>query len=408
MELALAASPYAVADRVWLVAAGKAAEGMAAGAAVALGERLKGGVVVGATHGPGRAVGPVEQIAGGHPVPNEDSQRAGIRALDAARAAGAGDQLLVLLSGGASAMLAVPAAGLTLADKQQATAVLLREGAEIHRLNAVRKHLSAIKGGQLAAAAGAASRTLLISDVVGDDPSVIASGPTVADPSTFMDALDALDKLGGRAAYPSPVVARLERGAAGGWPETPKPGDPRLGRAEVAVVGGRHHAMEGAAVEARRRGYHAIALDPPVVGEARVAAVNHIRHLAMAADLPRPLCVISSGETTVRVTGGGRGGRNQEFALAAATVRECFGPAAAGGLSLLASVGTDGVDGPTDAAGALVDPTTLDRAIRAGLPAPSEFLNSNDAYAFFAALGDLIKTGPTGTNVGDLQVFLSV
>ena len=207
---------------------------MAAAAAAALGERLKGGVVVGATHAPGRAVGPVEHIAGGHPVPNEDSQRAGLRALAAARAAGAGDQLLVLLSGGASAMLAVPAAGLTLADKQQATAVLLREGAEIHALNTVRKHLSAIKGGQLAAAAGAASRTLLISDVVGDDPSVIASGPTVADPSTFVEALDALDRAG-RPRGLSTTGRRPPRARrAGGWPETPKPGDPRLRRAEVA------------------------------------------------------------------------------------------------------------------------------------------------------------------------------
>jgi len=393
---------------VWLVAAGKAAEGMAAGAAATLGERLKGGVVVGVDLDHALPGNGLERLRGGHPVPNDDSQRAGVRALAVAGATADDEQLLVLLSGGASALLAVPASGLTLADKQQATTMLLREGAEIHRLNTVRKHLSAIKGGRLAAAAAGASRTLLISDVVGDDPSVIASGPTVADPSTFQDALNVLDQLGGRTAYPSSVVTRLARGATGGVPETPKPGDPRLNRAEATVIGGRGHAMEGAADEARRRGYHTIVLDLPVVGEARAAAVTHIRHLSAVAGSRRPVCVISSGETTVRVTGGGRGGRNQEFALAAATVRECFGAAAGSGWTLLASVGTDGVDGPTDAAGALVDQTTLERAIHLGLPAPGEFLHNNDAYAFFAPLGDLIKTGPTGTNVGDLQVFLSV
>ena len=396
---------------MWLVAAGKAADGMAAAAAAALGNRLRGGVVVGVSPAGGPVPTRLERLTGGHPVPNAGSEAAGRRALAMAAAARPDERVLVLLSGGASALLAAPAAGLTLADKQRATTVLLNEGAEIHRLNAVRKHLSAIKGGQLAVATVAPSLTLMISDVVGDDPSVVASGPTVADPSTFRDALDALDHLGGRAAYPAAVVAHLERGVAGESPETPKPGDPRLARAGALVVGGRRQAMEGAAATARRLGYHAVVLDQPVVGEARQAAVVQIGHMAEAAavaDRRRPVCVISSGETTVRVTGLGRGGRNQEFALAAATMREHLETSAPGRWTMLASVGTDGVDGPTDAAGAVVDSTTLERARRAGLAPPGEFLQNNDAYAFFAPLGDLIKTGPTGTNVGDLQVFLSV
>ncbi len=380
---------------------------MAASAAAELGDRLAGGLVVGVAGAIVETTG-LDRLTGGHPVPDTGSELAGLRALAMAGALRSDDRLLVLLSGGASALLAVPSQGLTLDDKRRATATLLSEGAEIHRLNAVRKHLSAIKGGQLAAAATAPCWTLLISDVVGDDPSVIASGPTVADPSTFRDARGALDALGGRPAYPAAVVAHLERGLSGQRPETPKPGDARLTSARAVVVGGRRQAMEGAAVEAARRGYHVVTLEPAVVGEAREAAVAHVVRMLVAAGARRPVCVVSSGETTVRVTGGGRGGRNQEFALAAATARDCFGTAHPGRSTMLASVGTDGVDGPTDAAGAIVDTTTLERARQAGLAPPDEFLRRNDAYAFFAALGDLLKTGPTGTNVGDLQVFLSV
>jgi glycerate 2-kinase len=295
----------------------------------------------------------------------------------------------------------VPAAGLTLEDKRQTTAVLLREGADIGALNTVRKHLSAIKGGWLAAAASADCRTLAVSDVVGDDPSLIGSGPTVADASTFEDAIEALNRFGGAAACPARVVSYLAAGARGERPETPGPGDDRLARAETVVIGSRRDAMRGAAGEAARRGYGVLVLDGPVVGEAREAAAAHVVDIeARAAAIRRPLCVVSSGETTVRVTGSGRGGRNQEFALAASHALRRLAPAAA------ASVGTDGIDGPTDAAGAIVDSDTLDRARRAGLASPSAFLRDNDAYSFFDTLDDLIRTGPTGTNVGDLQVFL--
>jgi glycerate 2-kinase len=386
------------AERVSLIAAGKAAPGMASAAVRILGDRLRGGVVV--APWASTDLGRLEFIAGGHPIPSAGSERGGRRALEIARATDPGDALLVLISGGASALMAVPAEGLVLGDKQRTTDTLLRAGADIHALNTVRKHLSGIKGGQLAAAARAPSWALAISDVVGDDPSVIASGPTVADRSTFEDAHAIIRQFGGLESYPSAVVTRLEHGRAGSIPDTPKPGDPRLAHAETRVIGSRAEAMRGAAGEARRRGYHVHVIEQPVVGFARDAAASHLRAVGeVAASAPRPLCVVSSGETTVRVTGSGRGGRNQEFALAAAQSIETLRGV------LVASVGTDGIDGPTDAAGAVVDSETLARAERKGLAA-SRFLDDNNSYVFFESLGDLIRSGPTGTNVGDLQIVL--
>ena len=372
---------------------------MAAAAARRLGSRVRAGLVVAATS----AIVPdgFDLIVGGHPIPTSDSERAGRRALGLAADLEPGERLLVLLSGGASALMALPADGLTLEDKRAATDRLLRAGADIHALNTVRKHVSSIKGGWLAARANGSCDALVISDVVGDDPSFIASGPTVADPSRFEDALDVLRRFGGEGAYPSAVVAHLRRGAEGGVPDTPKPGDARLAQATTTVIGSRRNAMAGALAEAGGLGYQTLRLDDPVVGEARTTAVAHLRAVqARAAGLGRPACIVSSGETTVHVTGRGKGGRNQEFALAAAERLSQAGAAAA-----IASVGTDGVDGPTDAAGALADSTTLDRARAAGL-VPARYLSDNDAYAFFDALGDLIHTGPTGTNVGDLHVIL--
>jgi hydroxypyruvate reductase len=335
-------------------------------------------------------------------MPDRESERAGRRALSIAESVSTDDTLLVLLSGGASALMAVPAEGLTLEDKRATTARLLDGGADIHALNVVRKHLSAVKGGRLAARARGACLTYAVSDVVGDDLSVIASGPTTADSSTYAEALDVLRRYGGVAAFPVAVVEHLERGAAGFVAETPRPGDARLARARATVVGGRRDGFDGAAAEARRRGYHVVTIEEPVVGDARVAAREHVdRVAARAADLPRPLCVVSGGETTVRVVGGGRGGRNQEFALAAAPL-----VAALGADVVLASVGTDGVDGPTDAAGAVIDRTTVDRARARHLPSVEQVLADNDAYTFFSALGDLIHTGPTDTNVGDVQLML--
>jgi len=383
-----------------LIAAGKAAGTMAAAAMRHPAAHVDGGVVVGSTEESVRP-GPLEYLVGGHPIPTEGSERGGRRALSYAASLTAGDSLLVLVSGGASSLMAVPADGLTLEDKRQTTATLLRAGADILALNTVRKHLSAVKGGQLAASTPAACTVVVISDVVGDDLSVIASGPTVADASRFADALDVLRRCGGLDRFPARVVRRLTEGADGRIPETPKPGDPRLARTEAAVIGSRRDAMDGAVSEAAARGYRVVRIDDPVVGEARVAAASHTRAvLALASDIQRPVCVVSSGETTVRVTGNGMGGRNQEFVLAAAELLDQLAVPGA-----VASVGTDGIDGPTDAAGAYADATTINRALAEGR-LPDRYLSSNDSYAFFSALGDLIHTGPTGTNVGDLQLFL--
>ena len=344
-----------------IVAAGKAAPAMAAAAARKLGTLVRAALVVSPT--PATVPGGFELIVGGHPMPTRESEQAGRRALDVAGTLQPGERLLVLLSGGASALMAVPADGITLDDKRAATDRLLRAGADIHALNTVRKHLSAVKGGWLAARARGACKALVISDVVGDDPSVIASGPTVVDASRFEDALEVLRRFGGAAAYPSAVVARLRQGADGAVPETPKPGDATVAGTRTAIIGSRRDAMAGAVAEAGVRGYQVLRIDDPIVGEARTTAVAHLRAvLARAAGLSRPACIVSSGETTVHVTGTGKGGRNQEFALASAQML-----LQAGGPAAVASVGTDGVDGPTDAAGAFADSTTMERARAANL-----------------------------------------
>ena len=375
---------------------------MAATASRVFGARVRGGLVVSAAAVPEGAPPLFETIAAGHPIPTADSERGGRRALDLAASLASEETLVVLLSGGASALMVAPADGLTLDDKRRTTDRLLHAGADIHALNIVRKHLSAIKGGWLAARTSGACRAFAVSDVVGDDLSVIASGPTVGDVSRFADALDVLRRFGGVHAYPADVVRRLEAGARGTVAETPKPHDARLSRAVSTVIGDRRDAMQGALREAGARGYHVVRIEDPVVGDARTTAPSHLRAVAARlADMGRPVCVVSTGETTVHVTGRGKGGRNQELALAAAT------PLAAWpGSAVAASVGTDGVDGPTDAAGALIDSTTLARARAAGVGAPERYLDDNNAYAFFEALGDLIHTGPTDTNVGDLQVII--
>ena len=323
------------------------------------------------------------------------------RALEIARSSGPDDVLMVLISGGGSALMALPAPGISLEDKQQTARTLMARSADIYELNTVRKHLSAIKGGRLAAASSGRVLTFAVSDVVGDDLSVIASGPTVADESTFADALDVLSRRD-IDSYPASVVRHLQRGLAGEIEESPKSGDPRLARAVAHVIGPQRGAIDGAKRAAEQLGYHVHIVREPITGEARLSARAHLANVSQSLNsLPRPLCVISSGETTVTVVGGGKGGRNQEFALAMAPSLETLGSDV-----VAASIGTDGIDGPTDAAGALVDPTTLSRAAAIGLPAAQRYLDDNNAYEFFDRLGDLIRTGPTNTNVGDLQVIL--
>jgi len=383
-----------------VVAAGKAANAMASVAARQLGPAIRDGLVIGNV--PTDAPPGFRAMRGTHPVPSPDSERAGRAALALAHAVTEDESLLVLLSGGASAIMAVPAEGIALDDKRQTIDRLLKAGADIHALNTVRKHLSAIKGGGLAAQTSRPSITLAISDVVGDDLSVIASGPTVPDPTTFADALAVLERFGGLDRYPSAVVSRLRSGARGKVAETLKPGDHRLVRAIATVIGGRSDAMDGAASEAAGRGYSVVRIHEAVVGEARAAALSHLRTAVFrAAGERRPTCIVSTGETVVHVTGTGKGGRNQEFALGAAEAIAQMSFAV-----VVASAGTDGIDGPTDAAGAIVDSSTLDRARRASIGSPASFLANNDAYEFFAPLGDLIITGPTDTNVGDLQIVL--
>jgi glycerate 2-kinase len=342
----------------------------------------------------------VEIFETGHPDPNEESVRAGRRALELCRAAD--DELVVvLLSGGASAMLCAPAPGISLDEKTETARALMEAGVAIDGLNCVRKHLSAIKGGRLGAAARR-SLTLALSDVNGpvqDDPSVIGSGPTVADPTTHADALSIIRRSGAR--VPASVLRHLERGARGEVEESIKPGDPRLSGAQYEVIGNRHAALEGAMRVAQARGYAVVTLPGATSGEAREAAHAFLAEARwLAASAPRPLCVLASGETTVTVRGDGRGGRNQEFVLAAAPAIAAVGRAAVFG-----SAGTDGIDGPTDAAGAMVDSSTLERASRAGVDW-RDALGRNDAYHFFEPLGDLIRWGPTGTNVGDVHVLL--
>jgi glycerate-2-kinase len=367
----------------------------------ALRDRVRGGVVV----SPVQAAAPtaLEFIVAEHPQPGQGSEEAGRRALAIAGAVTQDDDLLVLLSGGASSLLVAPADGISLQEKRESTGVLLRAGADIYALNTFRKHVSRIKGGRLAAACPSRSITFVLSDVVGDDLSVIGSGPTVADSSTFADALAVVDQFGGRGAYPIAVVEHLLAGAAGRREESPKPGDPRLARASTSLIGGRQDAMTGAADAAAHLGYDVVVLNEPVVGEARVAGAQLTERAIGAARATNAgaVCVIASGETTVRVTGDGVGGRNQELALAVA--QRLHG---VGRLGVFASAGTDGIDGPTDAAGAIADTTTLDRIDSAALPSVSAALDRNNAYPLLDALGDLIRTGPTGTNVGDLQVFL--
>jgi glycerate 2-kinase len=399
---AAAASAESVAGRrVTMFVAGKAARAMASGCLDVLGPQVTGGLVVGLPD-EAEATPPLEWMASSHPVPDDRSIRAGRAAMDLASSLDDDDVLCVLLSGGASAMLAVPAPGITLDDKRTTTARLLATGADITSLNMVRKHLSEIKGGRLSAATRARTLAWLLSDVVGNDPSVIGSGPTVADATTFDDALVVLDRFGGRASYPATVVRRLEQGAAGLIPETPKPGDAALARTTTEVIGSALDAVNAAATMAKRLGYHVVSSDWPVTGEARDAARTHAEWLTdQLSRHDGRVCLLSSGEATVTVRGKGIGGRNQEFALALAMAWEDHGRP-----TVAVSFGTDGVDGPTDAAGARVSRDTIARARGRGLDA-SLALQANDSWSFFNALGGLMRTGPTGTNVGDVQIVLA-
>lgn len=394
-RLALAGEVVPDAAALHVVAAGKAAAAMARALEDAAGDRIAGGVAV--TRDGGEL--PLSRLplrSAGHPVPDARSTAAGAAALEAAAAAGPDDWLVVLLSGGASALLARPLPGLSLADLQATTSALLASGAAIEELNAVRKHLTAVSGGRLAQATRAARVVVLaVSDVLGDDPSVLASGPCAADPTRYADALAVLARRGLRGRVPAAVVAELEAGARGARPESAKPGDPALARVATHVLAANRDALAAACDAARAEGVPALVVSDALRGEARVVGARFAA-LARAAAPRRPTLVAAGGETTVTVLGPGLGGRCQELALAAALGLAGFERA-----TLLAA-GTDGSDGPTDAAGAYADGATLARSTLDAAAAVA----ASDSHRFLASAGDLLRTGPTRTNALDLVLLL--
>ena len=342
----------------------------------------------------------IEVVEAAHPVPDEAGRKAAERMLNMVQGLSADDLVLFLVSGGGSALLSLPAPGLTLADKQAINKALLKSGANITEMNCVRKHLSAVKGGRLAAAcAPARVITLAISDIPGDDPAVIASGPTVADTTTFADALSILEKY--RISEPKAVVDHLRAAQE----ETPKPGDPRLAKTELHMVAAPQMSLEAAAEVARKAGVTPVILGDAIEGEAREVAIVHagiarqVKRHGQPAGMP---CVLlSGGETTVTVRGKGRGGRNAEFLLALAV-------ALGGEAGIHALAGdTDGVDGTEDNAGAVLTPDSLANAAGRNLDA-KKMLADNDGYSFFSGLGDLVVTGPTLTNVNDFRAILII
>jgi hydroxypyruvate reductase len=381
-------------DRVFLVAAGKAAAGMAMAAEKFLGNRLTAGIALTkyghATDGLRRT----KILEAAHPVPDAAGFEASQEIEQLLRSLNSRDLLLTAISGGASALLSAPAPGVSLRDKQRATDLLLRAGADIFELNVVRKHLSRLKGGQMAALAYPATVVnLVLSDVIGDPIDVIGSGPTAPDTSTFQDACDVLTKYGLMQRVPASVRSRLLAGVG----ETPKPSDPIFANVRNIVTASNRQALAAAAARAQLLGYKPLILSSVMQGEAREVARAHA---AILRDAAPGSCILSGGETTVTVKGKGKGGRNQEFALALALDIDGVANVAA------LCAGTDGTDGPTDAAGAFVTGRTIGKARQAGLNA-REFLGENNAYEFFRGVGGLLVTGPTGTNVMDISVMLT-
>lgn len=391
---------------LWVLGAGKTAASMGLAIEKILGDRIAGGILV-TKYGHSLPLKKLEIIEAGHPLPDANSLVSASRIMAFAKERiEREDLVLCLLSGGASALLASPADGITLEDKLTCTQLLLRNGADIHDLNAVRKHLSKIKGGEFArilAPAGIVS--LILSDVVGDDVSTIASGLTVPDVTTFKDCINIFQRLRLSEQMPPAVKRRFELGTTGKIKETPKPGDPAFRKSEFVIVGNNAHACTAAARTAKSLGYNAMILTSQLEGDNGEAARFHMNIaneiVFRRRPVRRPACVISGGETTVRIVGKGKGGRNQEFVL------HCIKQLADLPLPcVVASLGTDGTDGPTEAAGAVADNATLNRSIKYGVHFLMESLNNNDSNTFFKRLDDLIITGPTKTNVMDLHILM--
>ncbi len=391
---------------IWVIGVGKASAPMARALEKILGKRLSGGILV-TKYGHGLALKRIQVLEAGHPLPDSNGLAAAEQIREfAEHRIKPNDLVLCLLSGGGSALLVSPAPGISLEDKLECTRLLLRSGATIHEMNAIRKHLSTLKGGGMARLLSRAHVvSLILSDVVGDSLDTIASGPMVPDSTTFRDCIEILKKLNCLDSVPVKVRARLEAGAAGAIPETPKPGDPVFQLKENKIVGSNAQACAAAAKAARKLGYRTLVLSTRMEGDTKEAAGFHMsiaEEIAYGGQpLRRPACVLSGGETTVRLTGNGKGGRNQEFVL------QCVARLA--GLKapcVVASVGTDGTDGPTDAAGAVADNASLERSKRIDPRFLADAIHQNNSYEFFKRLGDLILTGPTRTNVMDLRIFL--
>ncbi len=395
--------------RVWLVGAGKAGAPMAHAAAKILIDVIFAGLVIVkegyAGNAQDRLPDRIKIVEAGHPLPDERGLKATGEMISLLNKAGEGDLVICLISGGGSALLTAPAEGITLDDLQKTTANLLACGASIEEINALRKHLDAIKGGGLArAAAPAEVVTLILSDVVGDPLDVIASGPTVADTTTYADALDVLARYRLEDDTPGSIINHLREGKAGKWKETLKPGDATFDRVYNRIIASNYQAALAGLAEAHACGLNPLLLTTYLQGEARqvgrsLAAVA--RQLASSEHpLPRPACIIAGGESTVVVSGNGLGGRNLEAALGAVTEMDGLAD------TFLVTLATDGGDGPTDAAGAVVTGSTLRRALELGMN-PQDFLERNDSYHFFSGLGSLIRTGPTQTNVNDLNFLFT-
>jgi glycerate 2-kinase len=389
---------------VFVVGGGKACGAMAEAIEGLLGDRISGGAVnvLKGTEG-SRRLRRIGLNGASHPIPDVEGFRATGMILSLVDEAGEDDLVVVLLSGGGSALITYPAEGVGLAELQELTEKLMRSGATINELNAVRKHLSAVKGGQLAARAYPATVvSLILSDVVDDPLDTIASGPTAPDSSTFQDAVEVLHRYGLWDIADDSIRYRLEAGVRGEIGETPKPGNELFRRVFNVIVGSNLTAAKAAVERSTALGYNALLLSTRVEGEARHVGTVYAgiaREIAASGHpVPRPAAVVIGGETTVTVQGSGRGGRNQELVLKAAMRIEGLD-------AVVASLATDGIDGPTEAAGAIADGWTIRRAQSIGL-VPLEFLRNNNSYGFFNRLGDTILTGPTGTNVNDLAVIL--
>ena len=390
-------------DNVYVLGAGKASAPMAAAIEEFLGKRIRGGII-NVKYGHLAELRYIRLVEAGHPVPDENGEQGSREILNLAKMAGKDDLVLCLMSGGGSALTPLPAQGLTLKDKQDTIKVLLSCGATIHEINAIRKHTSRLKGGRLAQAAYPATLvSLILSDVVGDNLDVIASGPTVPDASSFSKCMEIFNKYSIIEKLPIKVVDHIRAGIEGVISETPKAGDPVFDRTQNLIIGSNMNAVRAAKQKAEALGFNTIILSSMIEGETRDVA--HV-HGAIAREIIKtghpieaPACILSGGETTVTIIGQGLGGRSQEFSLAAA-----IDIADVDGVVVLCA-GTDGTDGPTDAAGAIADSHTISRARAVGLNS-HKFLTDNDSYHFFDQLNDLFKTGPTNTNVMDLRIVL--